>query len=86
MTKGRRVSLALFSLRSWTRIPQHALNELQEAGFYPPRSVNFAQAYLAILDPGTEEPQPLLETPPLLEELPEKLQLPSPEQEAILFD
>ena len=42
------------------------------------------QAYPAILDPGTEEPQPHLDTPPLLEELPEKLQLPSPEQEAIL--
>ena len=84
VTKGTRVSLALFSPRSWTRIPPHALNELQEAGFYPPRSVNFAQAYSALLDPGTEEPQPLLETPPLLEELAEKLQLPSPEQKAIL--
>ena len=44
VTSGRRASLALFSPRSWTRIPQHALNELQDVGLYPPRTVNHASA------------------------------------------
>ena len=39
VASGRRVSLALFSPRSWTRISPHALSELQDAGFYPPRTV-----------------------------------------------
>ena len=35
---GRRVSVALFSPRSWKRIPPHALCELQDLGFHPPRA------------------------------------------------
>ena len=35
---GRRVSIALFSPRSWKRIPPHALCELQDLGFHPPRA------------------------------------------------
>ena len=35
VTSGSRVSLALISPRFWRRIPLHALNELQDVGFYP---------------------------------------------------
>ena len=35
---GRRVSVALFSPRSWKRIPPHALCELQDLGFHPLRA------------------------------------------------
>ena len=35
---GRRVSIALFSPRAWKRIPPHALCELQDLGFHPPRA------------------------------------------------
>ena len=38
VTGGRRVSIALFSPRAWRRIPPHALCELQDLGFLPPRS------------------------------------------------
>ena len=38
VTSGKRVSLALFSPRSWKKIAPHALSELQDVGFYPPRS------------------------------------------------
>ena len=37
---GVRTSLALFSPRSWTRIPPHALSELEDIGFFPPRYAN----------------------------------------------
>ena len=33
MTSGRRVSLALFSPKTWRNIPQHALNELEDLNF-----------------------------------------------------
>ena len=35
---GRKVSMALFSPRAWKRIPPHALSELQDLGFIPPRA------------------------------------------------
>ena len=37
---GVRTSLALFSPQSWTRIPPHALSELEDIGFFPPRYAN----------------------------------------------
>ena len=39
VASGRRVSLSLSSPRSRSRISPHALSELQNAGFYPPRSI-----------------------------------------------
>ena len=38
VTGGRQVSIALFTPRAWKRIPPHALCELQDLGFLPPRS------------------------------------------------
>ena len=38
VTGGRRVSVALLSPRAWKRIPPHALCEIQDLGFFPPRS------------------------------------------------
>ena len=35
---GTRTSVALFSPRSWKRIPPHALTELADVGFHPPNS------------------------------------------------
>ena len=44
MTRGERRSIALFSPRSWKRIPPHCLDELIEAGFYPPFSAQDAES------------------------------------------
>ena len=44
MTRGERRSIALFSPRSWKRIPPHCLDELIEAGFYPPYSAQDAES------------------------------------------
>ena len=44
VTRGERRSIALFSPRSWKRIPPHCLDELIEAGFYPPFSAQDAES------------------------------------------
>ena len=44
VTRGERTSIALFSPRSWTRLPPHALAELADVGFLPPRSINSISA------------------------------------------
>ena len=77
VTSGSRVSLALFSPRSWRRIPIHALNELQDVGFYPPRSAGHIEARPA------EVGDPEIPGEALGDELFE-LSLPTPEEEAIL--
>ena len=82
VTSGRRVSLALFSPRSWTRISPHALSELQDAGFYPPRSVQHV-----FYPPSCEEQA--MNGEDAQEEIthkeePLELKPPSPEEEAIL--
>ena len=43
MTRGVRTSIALFSPRSWTRIPPNSLSELADVGFFPPRSAMSTQ-------------------------------------------
>ena len=43
VTSGRRVSLALFSPRSWLKLAPHALTELADLGFYPPLAAHLAQ-------------------------------------------
>ena len=43
VTRGVRTSIALFSPRSWTRIPPHSLSELADVGFFPPRSAMSTQ-------------------------------------------
>ena len=50
---GRRVSVALFSPRAWKRIPPHALCELQDLGFFPPRSAGAMMLDLPEID-GTQ--------------------------------
>ena len=40
---GTRTSVALFSPRSWKRIPPHALTELADVGFHPPISAMRAE-------------------------------------------
>ena len=77
VTKGRRVSLALFSPRSWRRIPIHALAELQDLGFYPPRYAGSMEARPAQAESKDEDLQ-------ATEAEPQELTIPSPQEEAIL--
>ena len=44
VSKGERRSVALFTPRSWKRLPAHCLDELIEIGFYPPLSAQVAEA------------------------------------------
>ena len=77
VAKGRRVSLALFSPRSWRRIPVHALAELHHLSFYPPGYAGSVEAKSAEVESKDEDPQA-----PEVE--PQELLIPSPQEEAIL--
>ena len=44
MKKGERRSFALFTPRSWKKLPAHCLDELIKIGFYPPLSAQVAEA------------------------------------------
>ena len=53
---GTRTSVALFSSRSWKRIPPHALIELADVGFHPPISAMRAEVpELVALEGEVEE-------------------------------
>ena len=63
---------------TWTRIPQRALNELQDVGFYPPRVVNHASASQAALEPFSQDQDRSEADKPTI------MVSPSSEEEAIL--
>ena len=61
VTRGERRSIALFSPRSWKRIPAHCLDELIEVGFYPLFSAQNAESEeTALLLDGSFTPLPSL--------------------------
>ena len=69
--------MALFSPRSWRRIPIHALADLQDLGFYPLRYAGSMEARPAQVESKDEDPQ-------TTEAEPQELTIPSPQEEAIL--
>ena len=61
VSKGERRSVALFTPRSWKRLPAHCLDELIEFGFYPPLSAQVAEAEATALPvAGSSTPLPSL--------------------------
>ena len=91
VTSGRRVSLALFSPRSWLKLAPHALTELADLGFCPPLAAHLAQTAGAANSSHTVDGQEaqdsdLKELNPLEveEDEPQPLKEPSAEDEATL--
>ena len=80
---GNRTSVALFSPRSWKRIPPHALTELADVGFHPPISAMRAEVpELEALEGEAEEEDIWMDSPPADQQ--QKLINSPPEEEAIL--
>ena len=82
---GTRASVALFSPRSWKRIPPHALTELADVGFHPPISAMRAeqQELEALKGEAEEEDEDIwMDSPPIDEQ--QRFVNSSQEEEAIL--
>ena len=80
---GTRTSVALFSPRSWKRIPPHALTELADVGFHPPITAMRAEGTEPeALEGEVEEEDIWMDSPPAEEQ--QKFINSPPEEEAIL--
>ena len=80
---GTRTSVALFSPRSWKRIPPHALTELADVGFHPPISAMRAEVpEHEALEGEAEDEDIWLDSPPADQQ--QKFTNSPPEEEVIL--
>ena len=80
---GTRASVALFSPRSWKRIPAHALTELADVGFHPTLSAMRAEvSEQEALEGEAEEEDIWMDPPPADQQ--QKFTNSPPEEEAIL--
>ena len=80
---GTRTSVALFSPRSWKRIPPHALTELADVGFHPPITAMRAEVpEPEVLDGEAEDEDIWMDAPPADQQ--QRFTNSPPEEEAIL--
>ena len=49
VTSGKRISIALFSPKSWRKLPAHSIDELIDIGFFPPFPAQVADAEATVL-------------------------------------